>query len=198
VRRVPLRVLLALALVTAAAARADEPEGPPVGDQELGARVGMSLDLAGVGPGGVHVAGVWLYRLADRVWFDGRAAFAIGGGGPDCVVPASGAARCDHALTDGFAAMALAGARWFPPASGSIVPWLGGGVGAGLADFPGDGVSGLALPVWGGGGARLPVADGVALAADALVDVAAVFYAKGVGPKARIGLTLAVGVDFRI
>jgi hypothetical protein len=194
-----LRLELATVLLVAAtAARADEADAPPVGDQELGARIGVSLDLAGVGPGGLSVAGLWLYRLADRVWFDGRAAFAIGGGGPDCVVPATGAARCDHALTDGFAALALAGARWFPPGSGSVTPWLGGGLGAGLADFPGDGVPGFALPLWGGAGARVPVADGIALAGDAILDVAAVFYGKGVGWKGRIGLTLAVGVDFRI
>ena len=187
--------LLALA---AAAAHADEGPGPNVGDQELGARIGIDLNLAGVGPGGLHFGGLWLYRLADRVWFDGRASFAIGGGGSNCTFPATGAPSCAHALTDGFSALALAGVRWFPPVSGQVTPWIGGGVGAGLADFPGDGLPGFALPLWGGAGARVPVADGVSLAGEALFEVAGTVYGEGVGWRARLGMTIAFGVDFRI
>ncbi len=186
--------LLGALALAAAVAHADE----RVGYQELGARIGVTLDMAGIAPGGLHVAGLWLYRLSDRVWFDGRAAFAIGGGGSDCRFPSTGAAACDHALTDGFSAVLLAGARYFPPAAGQVTPWVGGGVGAGIADFPGDGLPGFALPFWGGAGARVPVADGVAVAGEALLTLGATAYGKGIGWQGSLGLTLAFGVDFRM
>src|SRR5262249_62341357 len=83
-------LLLVFVATTAAA-----DEGPPVGNQELGARVGVELNMAGVAPGGLRLDGVWLYRLTDRVWFDGRADFTIGGGGSNCSM-----GSCSHAVAD--------------------------------------------------------------------------------------------------
>jgi hypothetical protein len=187
-----------VALVLAGAGIAAAQEGPPVGDQELGARLGLALNLAGIAPGGVRLDGVWLYRLSDRVWFDGRADFTLGGGGSSCTFPATGPSRCDHTVTDGFAALALAGARWFPPASGSVTPWVGGGLGAGLADLTGDDLRGFQLALWASAGARLPVAEGVALAGEGMLSTAATAFGKGIGWQGSVGLAVLLGVDFRM
>src|SRR5262249_27803705 len=128
----------------------------------------------------------------------GRAAFTIGGGGSDCTFPATGPSHCGHALTDGFSAVALAGARFFPEGSGQITPWVGGGVGAGLAGLTRGSVAGFAVPLWAAAGARVPVADGVALAGELLLDLAATAYGKGIGLEGSLGMTIVFGVDFRI
>src|SRR5262249_60273848 len=120
------------------------------------------------------------------------------GGGSGCPFPATGPSHCEPSLTDGFSAELLAGVRWFPEVTGQVTPWVGSGVGAGLADLTGDSLTGFTLPLWGGAGARVPVADGVALAGELLLDLAATAYGKGIGLEASLGMTILFGVDFRI
>jgi hypothetical protein len=185
-----------LATVPWANVAADEP--PLVADQELGARVGVGLDLGGVGPGGFAFAGSWLYRLTETLWFDGRAAFLLGGGGAICTFPASGPGRCDGAVASGFAVELLAGVRGWLPVDGTIRPWLGGGIGAGLVGFSGDDLAGAGVPFWAAAGARARVADAVAVGAEVDVTVAVDHYGRGIGWQGAARLSVLAGVDFAL
>jgi len=190
-----MRASLVVFFLAAAPAVADEPK---VADQELGARVGASLNFAGIAPGGFYVAGSWLYRVTDNFWFDGRAAFTLGGSGAKCTFPSTGQPRCDSALTSGSGGELLAGVRWFVPQPGVVTPWIGGGVGTMLASFSDDNLTGLGIPFWVTGGARARVSDTVSVGAEAVVEFGPVRYGNGIGWQGFADLKLIFGVDFAL
>lgn len=181
----------------AAPASADETV-PRVADQELGARAGMSLNLGGVGPGGLYLAGTWLYRLTDVLWFDGRAGFSIGGGGSNCVISATGPSHCDSAAVSGFGAELLAGVRWFVPSAGPLQPWIGGGIGGLYANFSGDHLGGVGLPFWAAAGVRARVADNIALGGEALLEAGPIRYESPIRGQGFANLHIIFGIDFAL
>ncbi len=194
-----MRASAILFLSVAATAAADEP--PRVADQELGARVGMSLNLGGVGPGGFYVAGSWLYRLTDALWFDGRAGFSIGGGGANCVIAPAGSnapSHCDSAAVSGFGAELLAGVRWFVPTSGLLQPWLGGGIGGLYANFSGDNLGGVGLAFWAAGGVRARVSDTIALGGEAFFEAGPIRYESPIRDQNFANLHIIFGIDFAL
>src|SRR5688572_23366402 len=86
-----------------------------VEDQEIGAEVGIATG-GRVTPGGLRVAGHYLYQLSESDWFDGGASFTYGGGGAACRRDAMEAMACDHDLADGSAVVLSASVRrWFSP-----------------------------------------------------------------------------------
>ena len=191
-------ILLLLWAATAHAADDDESgeaPNPQVADEELGARIGASLNLAGIGPGGFYITGNWLYRLTSGLWFDARAGFSIGNSDSNCTIGV-GPASCNSAVTSGFGVDILGGVRWFAPASGKLVPWLGGGTGFLYANFSGDHLSGFGLPFWVAGGVRARVSDAIAIGGEALFVFGPVRYESPIFGKAFANLHIMFGVDF--
>jgi hypothetical protein len=189
---------LVVFLAVTATAHADDAAAPRVADQELGARVGLGLNLAGVGPGGLYLAGTWLYRLTSGIWFDGRAGFTIGGGGSNCSFPATGASHCDSAVVSGFGAELLAGVRWFLPSSGPLQPWIGGGIGGLYANFSGDNLGGVGLPFWAAGGVRARVSANIALGGEALLSAGPIRYEAPIRGQGFANLHVIFGIDFAL
>jgi len=168
---------------------------PDLSDQAIGA----SLGLAGGGrvtPGGLRVAGHYLYQLSDSDWFDGVAAFTFGSGDPACFRDRADTLVCDHGLVDGFAAEISANVRRFFAGNGQYWPYARLGVGAGLVRFADDGVTGLAIPLHAGGGLRVSVADGVAIAAEATLDVGIGRFGSGLGFEPQVGASITAGAEF--
>lgn len=194
-------VLALPSLHSPARARADEPVARAA-DQELGVRVGANLNVAGVGPGGFYVAGSWLYRLTDVLWFDGRAGFTLGGDGAGCSFPVTRAPGCDTQVTSGFGVELLAGLRWFVPTQGqgqgSFAPWIGGGVGGLIADFSGDDLTGAGIPLWVAGGVRVRVSNSVAVGGEADLGFGPVHYGKSIGWEGYLDLKVLFGVEFAL
>ena len=105
-------IVLALVVAGESAAHAEMPMDPApdvqtsssapadMSDQGLGASIGV---VAGgrTTPGGLVVAGHYLYQLSDQDWFDGIAAFTFGGGDAACFRDRMNTFLCDHSLADG-------------------------------------------------------------------------------------------------
>jgi hypothetical protein len=188
--------LIALAVLAASSLAYAQPAAPPdLSDQAIGA----SLGLAGGGrvtPGGLRVAGHYLYQLSDSDWFDGGAAFTFGSGDAACFRDRSNDFMCDHGLIDGFAGEVSGNVRRFFGGQSGYWPYAKVGVGVALVRFAGDDVSGLAIPIHAGAGLRIGVADRVAIAAEALIDVGFGLFNSGLGGEPQIGGSIMAGAEF--
>jgi len=192
-------VRAALVLCLAAAAAHADPQ-PLIADQELGARLGLDLRLAGVAPGGARIGGAWLLRMNEIIWFDGEASFTYGGGGPRCFLDRDRDRVCSPGVVSGAGFRLLAGARWFAPPRlpSRFVPYLRGGLGAEVLSYAADDVSGLALGGWAGAGGRYRVADTVAVGGDAMIWAGPTVGAQGIGGAGVLGLAVQIGVDLAL
>jgi hypothetical protein len=151
----------------------------------------------GVGtPGGLRVGGHYLYRLADRDWFDSSLAFTFGGQRDACMGAPVGEvialAPCDRAVTDGFAGDLSLGLRRELAPRGGFTPWLRA---AGfLRALRFADVGGFAAGGELGAGVRAPVRGGLALGA-----AATAFYGVPLGDalaeSRQLGLTVTVGAE---
>src|SRR5262249_17522153 len=86
----------ASAAPVATAAPADD----DIGDQAISAEVGVAAGSR-VTPGGLRIAGQYLYQLSDEDWFDGAASFTYGSASAACFRDRSNAVVCQHGLADG-------------------------------------------------------------------------------------------------
>jgi opacity protein-like surface antigen len=197
------RWLAALAAITAARAASADPTAPEptagevIGDQGIGGDLGVATG-GRVTPGGLRVGGHYLYQLSDQDWFDGGAAFTFGGGGAACFRDRTGAMVCDHGLTDGDGVEISATVRRYFEPNGMFRPFARVGIGVGLARFGGDSVSGFVIPLHAGGGLRAGVSDGIAVVAQAELEVGLGFYDKGLGTEPVVGGAVVVGAEFRL
>jgi opacity protein-like surface antigen len=208
------RVLAAAALLAASPARAQPaPEatpdaGPDAGpeqaakkpraaDQELSASLGM--DVGGrVSPGGLHVAGAFLYQLSDQDWFDGGLSFTFGSGQAACFRDRDNDFLCDHGSLDGFGAELSGGVRRYFPGQGKFTPYARAGLGLRLVSFGGDDVRGLAIPLQLGGGVRARVADRISVTGGAELRVGPAFFNRDLGTQPHLGLAVHGGVEFAL
>src|SRR5690606_7270018 len=69
-------------------------------DQALGAEVGIAAG-GDATPGGLRVAGRYLYQLSANDWFDGIASFTYGGHTAGCNSDAMEPVMCTHGATSG-------------------------------------------------------------------------------------------------
>jgi hypothetical protein len=193
--------LLVAALLLPRLALADDQAPPPVAKQEVGARLGLQLDLGDYGAGGARVGGVWIYQLSEHWWFDSGADAVFGGSGGECFLSRDpgGTRVCDRGAVDGFAFDVTLGVRYAfaAPASG-FVPYLHGGLGGGLASLGTDGVSGLRLSFWAGAGLRRRVTDTVAIVGEAQLQLGPALLSDDVGTRAFLEGALVFGVDFAL
>ena len=169
----------------------------PASTQELGARLG----LAGGGrvtPGGLYVAGVYLYRLAEADWFETGVAFSFGGGDPGCFRDRDNATVCDQGLMSGFSGEVSAGLRRYFLGQGTLTPYARAGVSFRVVSFGDDDLKGVALPLWIGGGVRAKVAPRVHVMGDASLHAGPAVMGKRLGLEPQIAIMVVGGVEFEL
>jgi opacity protein-like surface antigen len=168
-----------------------------MGDQDISAELG----LAGGGrvtPGGLRIAGHYLYQLSDDDWFDGAASFTFGSGGAACFRDRMDAVVCQHGLADGTGVELSASVRRMFAPQGAFRPFARVGVGLGLARFGGDDVSGVTVPAHGGGGVRVKVAPSIAVVAEGELTLGFGSFSRGLGSEIQFGLAVTAGAEFRL
>ena len=185
-----LTVTLALAAL-APAARADEPQ------VALGAEVGAAGG-GGATPGGMRLGGRYLYRMADRDWFDSGVAFTFGGPGVGCGRTPPDGMRCDHGVADGFAGDLSLGVRRDLRGQGAFTPFVRGGLFGRVLRFAADDVTGAALGVDLGAGVAAAVGRDVALVAGASGFAGRGWFGGGVGGAGQLGMVVSVGAELRL
>jgi hypothetical protein len=178
--------------VAAVAAGDDE-----MGDQGISAVLGLATG-GRVTPGGLRIAGHYLYQLSERDWFDGAASFTFGSGSPACFRDRQDVLVCNHGLADGSGVEVSAGVRRMLAPQAAFHPFVRAGVGLGVVRFGDDDVSGFTLALGGGGGVRVTVAPSIAVVAQ--VDLALGFggFSHGLGLEPQLGLIVTVGAEFRL
>jgi hypothetical protein len=201
----PRRLALVLASIVALAATrasADEVSATKVApsdmsDQAIGAEVGLATG-GRVTPGGLRVAGHYLYQLADQDWFDGVASFTFGSGAPACFRDRMDAFICDHGLAQGDAVEIGATVRHFFGGNDKFWPFLRGGLGIGIVRFGGDNVTGLAIPIQAGAGLRVSVSPGVAITGEAALELGFGAFNHTLGLEPQLGAAITAGAEFRL
>jgi hypothetical protein len=163
--------------------------------------VGASIGVAGGGrttPGGLRITGHYLYQMSDADWFDGTAQFTFGSGSPACFRDRMNDTICQHGLVDGVSAEIGANVRHFLGGRGDFWPYVRIGIGVSLVRFGDDDVTGLAIPLHGGGGFRVSVADGIAVIAEVALDLGVGRFTNGLGLEPQLGGSVMAGVEFRL
>ncbi len=189
-------------LLGAVPARADEL--PAAADaRELGSRwseqgLGGHLGVAFGGrltPGGMRVAGTYLYRLSERDWFDGAAAFTLGSSDAACFLDRADQRVCDHGAVDGFSVDFVAAVRRTWPSRKHFAPFVRGGVAIRFARFAGDSVAGVAVPLIGGAGVAADVSDSTRIVAAGQLELGGGLFSRGMGTAPQVGLGLTLGFE---
>ncbi len=166
-------------------------------DQAIGAELGVATG-GRVTPGGVRVTGHYLYQLSDADWFDGTAAFTFGGGTAECFRDRTDTFICDHGLAQGDEVTIGASVRHFYRGHDNYWPFLRAGIGVGVVRFGSDDVTGLAIPLSGGGGVRVSVAPSVAITAQGELDLGFGLFSHSLGAQPQFGVVVTPGAEFRL
>lgn len=174
-----------------------EEEDEEIGDQHVGANVGIASG-GNVTPGGLRVAGHYLYQLSSTDWFDGTASFTYGSNGAGCFRDRMNAVECDHGFTDGSSVEVAATVRRMFAPQGKFHPFARAGIGIALVRFGADDLTGVAFPLHAGAGVRTNVAYGVAIVAQADLQLGLGVFDRGLGKEAQLGMTLTAGAEFRL
>jgi opacity protein-like surface antigen len=173
------------------------PSDDDVGDQAISAQLGVAAG-GRVTPGGLRIAGHYLYQLSDEDWFDGVASFTYGSGSAACFRDRSNAVVCQHGLADGAGVELQATIRHMLAPQGAFRPFVRLGVGLGVVRFGRDDLSGFTIPAHGGGGVRVALAPGVALVAEGDLVLGFGSFSRGLGSQPQFGLAIAAGAEFRL
>lgn len=163
--------------------------------QQLGARLGFELG-GRTSPGGMHLAGNYLYRVSDQDWFETGAGFTFGGGSPACFRDRMDELVCDHGIAKGFAAELMAGARRVFPAQKSLAPFVGIGLGVRVVSFPDDDVLGAAFPLIVSGGIRAPVTGKIAIVGGGVLRAGIGAFGDELGAEPHLTMAIHGGVEF--
>jgi hypothetical protein len=178
--------------------QADDDDDSAIPDQSLGASIGIAGGAGGVTPGGLRVAGHYLYQLSEQDWFDGTAAFTFGGGGAECFRDRMDYVVCDHGFADGRAVEVVAAVRRYFAPQGKYVPFARLGVGISIVRFGDDDITGVALPIHAGGGVRANVAHQIAIVAQGELIAGLGRFGRGMGTEAQLGIAVTAGAEFRL
>lgn len=175
----------------------DEPKRPTASDRELAGSLG--LDLGGrVTPGGLHIAGAYLYQLSDVDWFDGGLSFTFGSGQAGCFRDRDNDYLCDHALVHGFGAEIYGGVRRYFPGQGRFTPYGRAALGLRLVSFGADDVRGLAIPLQLGGGVRASVNERISLSGGAELRLGPAWFNRELEDQPHLGLAVHAGIEFKL
>jgi hypothetical protein len=190
-------VALCLAPMARAEPAASLGANPAQDGQELSG--GLGAELGGrVSPGGLHVAGAYLYQLSDQDWFDGGLSFTFGGGGAACFRDRDDETLCDHGMLDGFGGEVSVGARRYFTGRGKFVPYARAAIGLRIVSYGSDDVNGLAIPLHLGGGVRSQVSDRIWIAGGAELRVGPAWFNRSLGAEPHIGLAIHAAAEFRL
>lgn len=195
--------LAAIVLAVLPAAVAAEPAADVVastlaadpGDQGVGAEVGIASGGA-LTPGGLRVAGHYLYQLSQSDWFDGAAAFTFGADRAGCTTDGMPPLTCNHGFTDGDSVEISASVRRLFAPQGAFRPFARAGVGIALVRFTADDVAGVAVPLHLGAGVRARVAPRVAVVAQGDLQLGLGGFNRGLGVEAQLGMAFTAGAEF--
>jgi opacity protein-like surface antigen len=168
-----------------------------VGDQAISVELGAAVG-GRVTPGGLRIAGQFIYQLSDEDWFDGGAAFTFGSGRPACFRDRNNKVVCMHSIAEGAGVELSASVRRVYPQRGAFRPYARVGVGLGLARFGDDDITGFTIPAHVGGGVRVGVSPGVAIVAEGDFELGFGSFSRGLGSQPQLGLAIAAGVEFRL
>jgi len=173
------------------------PKPDAIATQEIGALLGTAMG-GGVTPGGVALDGRYLYRLSDLDWFETGANFVLGGGSAECFRDRQSTLVCEHGLVDGFAAEFSGGIRRYFTGQQQFRPYLRASVGLRILSFSGDSLRGVAVPITGGAGLRVDVANRVLIVAEASLSGGPAILGRGLGIEPNLGLAVSAGVEFTL
>lgn len=196
-------VAAALVIATATPAFADSADvsrstrSEELADQGMAAEVGIAAG-GKLTPGGLRIAGHYLYQLSSSDWFDGTASFTYGGPGRGCYVDQMSVMACDHGLTDGTAVEIAATVRRMFTQRGAFRPFARAGLGVSLVRFRRDDVDGLVFPVHLGGGLRTTLSPSVALVTQADLSVGLGAFDNGLGAEPQLGFAVTAGAEFNL
>ncbi len=196
-RRLALAVICAARLAQADDAVTKSTTPPDMSDQGLGAEVGAAVG-GRVTPGGLRVAGHYLYQLSDQDYFDGTATFTYGGGSAGCFRDRMNNFVCDHGLASGGGVEVAAGVRRFFGGRDQFWPFARAGVGLAIVRYQNDSVTGLAIPVHVGGGVRAAVSDGIAIVGEGALDIGFGVFNHSLGLQPQVGVAITAGAEFRL
>lgn len=197
------RRLVIAGLLVAGAAHADttaetSPETPPDSSQQaIGAELGVAAG-GRVTPGGLLITGHYVYQLSDQDFFDGIAAFTLGGGSAACFRDRQNDFVCDHGLLQGGRVEVSANVRRYFGGRDQFWPFARAGIGLGIARYADDSVYGLSVPLHVGGGVRAVVSDGVAVVAEGELALGFGVFNHSLGLQPQLGLAITAGVEFRL
>lgn len=175
-----------------------ENPGDSVADRELGVALGAAVGGGSITPGGLRIAGSYLYQLSDLDWFEGSVAFIFGTGGAECFRDRADELICDHGSTDGVATDGIAGIRRFFRGQGSFRPWLRAAVGLRVARFGDDEMTGAGLYLAPSAGVRARVDDRIAIGGHATAELGGAWFSKGYGAAAQLGFGVGMSVEFAL
>jgi hypothetical protein len=173
------------------------PSDDDIGDQAISAQLGVAAGGRAT-PGGLRIAGQYLYQLSDEDWFDGVVSATYGSGSAGCFRDRNNAVVCSHGLADGAGLELQATIRHMFAPQGSFRPFVRLGVGLGVVRFGSDDVSGFTIPAHGGGGVRVTIAPGIAIVAEGDVVLGYGSFTRGLGSQPQLGLAIAAGAEFRL
>ena len=168
-----------------------------VGDQAISVELGVAAG-GRLTPGGLRIAGQFIYQLSDEDWFDGGASFTFGSSAAACFRDRQNLVICSHGLTSGTGVELSASVRRMFPPQGAFHPFARVGVGLGLVRFSNDDVSGFTIPAHGAGGVRMVISPSIGLVVEADLALGFGTFSRGIGSQPQLGLALAAGVEFRL
>jgi len=188
-----------LGLVVATAAHAEPPPltPPDSSQQAIGAELGIAAG-GRVTPGGLHISGHYVYQLSDQDFFDGIAAFTLGGGSAACFRDRENAFVCDHGLLQGGRVEVSANVRRYFGGRDQFWPFARAGLGLGIVRYTGDSVTGLAIPLHLGGGVRAVASDGIAIVVEGELAAGFGVFNHSLGLQPQLGVAITAGVEFRL
>jgi opacity protein-like surface antigen len=168
-----------------------------VADQAISAELGVAAG-GRVTPGGLRIAGRYLYQLAEDDWFEGAASFTFGSGRAACFRDRQNLLVCSHGLAEGAGIELTASVRRLFTPQGAFRPFARVGVGLGLVRFGDDDVSGFTIPAHAGGGLRVAVAPAISVVAEADLALGFGSFSHGLGNQLQFGLAITAGAEFRL
>ena len=168
-----------------------------MGDQLISAEAG-AVGGGRVTPGGLRVAGHYLYQLSEVDWFDGMAAFTFGSGQGACFRDRQDAVICKHGSTDGTGVEIAARIRRMLTRHGVFQPFAQGGVGLGLVRFSDDELSGFTIPLHAGGGVRAEVAPMISLVMEDELEFGFGVVGRGLGFEPQLAFAITLGLEFQL
>lgn len=167
----------------------------PASDQGIGAEIGVAAG-GSVTPGGLRVAGHYLYQMSSQDWFDGIASFTYGGDTAGCFRDRMSETMCEHGLTAGSGVEIAATVRRMFRAQGAFQPFAKLGIGVAIARFHADDVVGFGIPLHLGGGVRARVAPAISIVAQADLTAGVGAYSRDLGAEPLIGMAVTAGAEF--